>query len=44
MPFHDLMIFDRYVSGKMPKEDYTTMVVAPQGPVTVKYTRIHKKK
>jgi len=33
-----------YVSGKMPKEDYTTMVVAPQGPVTVKYTRIHKKK
>lgn len=32
-----------YVSGKMPKDDYTTMVVAPQGPVTVKYKRIKHK-
>jgi len=27
---------------KLPKEDYTTMVVAPQAPVTVKYTRKKK--
>lgn len=29
-----------YVVGKIPKDDYTTMVVAPTGPVTVKYARI----
>jgi hypothetical protein len=28
----------------LPKEDYTTMVVAPQAPVLVKYKRIHLRK
>jgi hypothetical protein len=29
-----------FVIDKIPKEEYTTMVVAPAAPVTVRYKRI----
>jgi hypothetical protein len=29
-----------FINGAIPKEDYTTMVVAPVAPVTVRYKRI----
>jgi hypothetical protein len=33
-----------FPAGKIPDDDYTTMVVAPQAPVMVKYKRKSHKK